>query len=166
MNSGKILVAGQDGTHVMKFVGDVRVVLGNAIDNCVAAILGEADFKSIYVDLTEAEGIDSTSLGLLARMSVQAKARCNVVPTIISTNDDITKILFSMGLERMFSIIQEPIPEPDDLKEYLASPGSENSLKRKVIDAHRVLMDINENNQIEFQDLVQTLENELNRDSK
>ena len=166
MNSGKILVAGQDGTHVMKFVGDVRVVLSNAIDNCISAILGEANFKSIYVDLTEAEGIDSTSLGLLAKMSIQAKARCNVVPTIISTNDNITKILFSMGLERMFSIIEEPMPERADLKEYLAAPGSENSLKRKVIDAHRVLMDINENNEIEFHDLVETLENELKRDSK
>ena len=73
MANGKLLVAEKDGVHVLKFVGDVRVTLGPTIDAFLTSLLETVDFKSVIIDLTETEGIDSTSLGFIAKISIGAK---------------------------------------------------------------------------------------------
>ncbi len=107
MTSAKVLVAEQDGVHVLKFVGDVRFTVGHAIDTFFNALIKGDDFRSVIIDLTETVGIDSTSLGLLAKISIQTKKIYDIVPTIISTNDDITRILLSMGFDASLVIFCE-----------------------------------------------------------
>ena len=158
---GKILYAEQDGIHVLKFVGDVRVTLGPTIGGFLTQ-LGECeDFKSIVIDLTETEGIDSTSLGLLAKISIKTKDAFKSVPTIISPNEDITRILVSMGFNQVFVIVKELVTECGQLDEISAEIVSESSLREQVIEAHKVLMSLNEHNREEFRDLVEALESEL-----
>ena len=38
-------------------------------------------------------------------------------------------------------------------------PGTEERVRQKVLDAHRVLMDVSEENRARFKDLVSSLEN-------
>ena len=66
MKMSKILFAEKDGVFVLKFVGDVRVTLGPTISTFLDNI-GQCDsFQSVIIDLTQTEGIDSTTLGMLA----------------------------------------------------------------------------------------------------
>lgn len=160
MTSGKVLFAEQEGVHILKFVGDVRVTVGHAIDSFLNAMLRGDDFKSVIIDLTETIGIDSTSLGLLAKISIRTKKICNVVPTIISTNDDITRILLSMGFDQVFFIIDESMDATIELGELPIQNPPEHIVREKVLEAHQVLMDLNEKNQLVFKDLVVALENE------
>ena len=60
-------------------------------------------FKSVVVDLSHTESIDSTSLGLLAKLSIQADRRFGYRPILVSTQADITRILCSMGLDDVFN---------------------------------------------------------------
>jgi anti-anti-sigma factor len=153
MANGKLLVAVQDGVHVLKFVGDVRVTLGPTIDAFLTSILQTDDFRSVIIDLTETRGIDSTSLGFLAKISISARARFGIVPTIISTNDDITRILLSMGFDQVFLILKAPIESGVSLDELAARDISEQELHRIVLEAHKVLMQLNEDNRHAFTDL-------------
>ncbi len=73
ISQGKILFTEQDETYVMKFLGDVRVTLGPAISNFVSHIGTCRNYKSMVVDLTETTAIDSTSLGMLAKISIKIK---------------------------------------------------------------------------------------------
>ena len=70
---GRILVADHNGVYMLKFVGDVRVTLCATVDDYLHRMFDDREFKSVLVDLSETEGIDSTSLGILAKLSIQAE---------------------------------------------------------------------------------------------
>ena len=157
---GKILFAERDGVQVLKFVGDVRVTLGPTISTFLSKLGQCKNFKSIIIDLTETEGIDSTSLGLLAKISLTTQEAFNTIPTIVSPNEDITRILESMGFDKVFVILKELITECGQLGELPTDIVSETNLRKQVLEAHKVLMSLNERNQGEFRELVHALENE------
>lgn len=156
----KILFAERDGIQVLKFVGDVRVTMGPTIGAFLSRLRQSQDFKSIVLDLTETTSIDSTSLGLLAKISIATQEAFNSVPTIVSPNEDILRILLSMGFDDVFIILRELITECGQLNELPTGIFSEASLREQVIEAHRVLMSLNEQNRNAFCDLVEALESE------
>lgn len=160
MQNGKILFTEQDGHYILKFVGDVRLTLCSTLDHFLESMLDSDDFKTVIIDLTDTEGIDSTSLGLLAKISVKMKQHHQLRPTIVSTNDDISRILLSMGFDKVFILIREAVQDSDELKELAVLQESEDQVKQRVVDAHRVLMGLNEKNQETFKDLVRSLEAE------
>jgi hypothetical protein len=97
---------------------------------------------------------------LLAKIAVAARKQSNFLPTIISTNPDITKMVISMGFDKIFIIMNEPASNYEQLKEIAILKASEQEVKERVLEAHKVLMNMNFKNQQEFKDLVATLESE------
>lgn len=157
--TGRILVAEHDGVYVLRFEGDVRLTLCAAADDYLERMFRDPGFRSVLVDLTATVGIDSTSLGILAKLSIQAARHYGFVPTLVSTNPDITRILYSMGFDDVYDIIEEPLERGSQLRELpVLQEVSEDELREHVIDAHRVLMSMNETNHNAFKDLVATLE--------
>lgn len=158
MSSGKILFAERSGNYLLKFVGDVRLTLCSTLDLFLANTLENDGFKTILIDLTETDGIDSTSLGLLAKISVKLKKRHQQLPTIISTNEDVTRILLSMGFDKVFILLSEPLGAQGELQQLDEMQESESEMRQRILEAHRTLMDLNEHNRDAFSDLVHSLE--------
>lgn len=158
MQEGSIYSALVEGMYVLKFVGDVRLTLCSSLDCHLQQSLSSPEVKNILIDLTQTEGIDSTSLGLIAKLSLKAKALELDKPTLVSTNDDITRILFTMGFDHIFVLIDQLPSNVQDLKELPFVQESVDEMKERIIDSHRILMDLNERNREAFQDLVTTLE--------
>lgn len=155
---GRILVGDHDGVYVLLFQGDVRLTLCTAVDTFFDRMFEDARFKSVVVDLGQTESIDSTSLGLLAKLSIQAGKRFGYRPTLVSTQADITRVLVTMGLDDIFDMVQEPLVHDEQLGELPCREASETEVRQRVLEAHRILMDMNESNRAAFQDLVATLE--------
>lgn len=158
MTPGRILVANGDGTYLLKFVGDVRLSVAAAFDEYLDRLFDAQEMRSVLVDLSAAEGIDSTSLGVLARFAMQAKRRLGCVPTLVSTRDDITRLLTAMGFDDVFHIVTTPLEDERQLGELPPSDLSLEEVRRRVLTAHRNLMAMNDENRERFQDLVATLE--------
>ena len=157
---GKVLFAKQNDVHVLKFVGDVRVTLGPTLSNFLNDIGQQKNQKSIVIDLTDTTNIDSTSLGLLAKISLRCQEALNVKPTMVSTNEDVNRILASMGFEKVFVIIDQEITDGIELGELPTHIVSEVALREQVLEAHKVLMSLNAKNHASFCDLVEALERE------
>jgi anti-anti-sigma factor len=157
---GRILVGHHGGVYVILFEGDVRLTLCSAVDEYMDKMFRDPHFRSVVVDLSRTESIDSTSLGLLAKLSIQAAKRFNFRPTLISTRRDITRVLFSMGFDDVFNIVEEPLEHRDQLGELPALEATEEDVRQRVLDAHRILMSMNDANREAFHDLVATLESE------
>ena len=117
MSTGRIQFAEQSGTFVLKFVGEVRLTLCSALDATIELIFGARNFSSIVIDLTETSSIDSTTLGLLAKLSILSRQKVGLLPTLVTTNPDITRLLESMGFDGVFNIVETPMPCPDCLHE-------------------------------------------------
>jgi anti-anti-sigma factor len=160
-HAGRILVGEHDGVYVLKFTGDVRVTLCATMDVFLRSLLDRDDFRTVFVDLTDTDGIDSTSLGLLAKLSLETQRRFGIVPTLVSTNPDITRILRTMGFDDVFHILEEPLTETGQLGELPEVEADEEEARRRVLDAHRTLMDLNEHNRESFRDLVAALETDV-----
>lgn len=145
------------GTYVLKFTGEVRAPMCATLDNFLERMFNDAEISAILIDLTETEYIDSTALGLIAKTAVFLQMHNQRKPIILSTNQDITRILESMGFDQVFIVLACECHEKclDELPEV---EPSEQEMMEKVISAHRVLMGLSEKNQATFQSLVEALE--------
>jgi anti-anti-sigma factor len=157
--TGSINVGEREGIHIICFEGDIRVGLCSAFDNYCKGMLGDKEFVRVIVDLRKTKGIDSTALGSLARLSMGVKASKGCVPTLICNTPNIKRILQNMGFDDVFDIVPEAhdtmfetqiLPTFSDL----ALDGT----REKVIEAHRLLMEMNDANKHAFKNLVDALE--------
>jgi len=160
MLKGRIIVADQEGTHVIKFLGDVRLTLCPALDQYLDNMFNSRHFKTILIDLTEAEGIDSTTLGMLAKMSIRMKKKMGFVPTLVSINENITRVLMSMGFDKVFVVVNHLADHAEPIEELAQGQFSELTVQEKVLEAHRTLMSLNQKNHQEFKNLVDVLDHQ------
>jgi anti-anti-sigma factor len=157
---GRALYAEHEGTYVLKLLGDVRIPLCPAIDAFIEDMFNDVRLQQVLIDLADTDLIDSTALGLLAKIAVRFRRRFQQKPVILSLNPDINRILDSMGFEKVFSIVDNKAEVHSDLTELPDQECSDQCVCEKVLEAHRILMDLNEANHNEFRDLVATLEAE------
>lgn len=158
MSDGKILAASHHGAYVIRMVGDVRLTLCTTIDEYFQHMYEDPEFASVWVDLCDAEGIDSTTLGLLAKLALQVKEKFGFEPAIYSCDPGINRLLKSMGFQRLFELHEEACSNPENISEIPTVGGSEQAVKEKVIEAHRVLMGLSDENRARFRDLISALE--------
>ena len=136
----------------------VRLTLCSALDATIERIFTALNFSAIVIDLTETRSIDSTTLGLLAKLSILSRQKVGLLPTVVTTHEDITRLLQSMGFDQVFNIIDKPIPCPECLTDLPSQDQSEEVVRVKVLEAHKILMGLNDSNREAFHDLVNALE--------
>ena len=158
---GEIFYGKQGSAYVLKFVGDIRYTLSCSLDGFLDRLFRQSDYDQIMVDLTEATNIDSTNLGLLAKIANFMRSRFNRKPFLASTNDNINRVLDSMGFDDVF----ERCGDCEHCTESAAKIEDCHTSKARVaqvmLDAHTALCNINENNRKEFQDVVGALKSSL-----
>jgi len=158
MDNGNILHASHDNIHVLRFTGDIRYTLSPSIDRFLEEIFTSSKPSGFVIDLTETDSIDSTNLGLLARLAKRMKTLDTRRITIVSNRTDINSVLHSMALDEVFDIVEDAGLETAATREVPQQDIDRETLTRTLIDAHRALMELNEHNRKTFQDVVTTLE--------
>ncbi|MEN8763529.1 MAG: STAS domain-containing protein [Thiogranum sp.] len=161
MNNGKVLHASRDGMHVMRFVGDIRYTLSPSIDHFLKEIFSGPSPAGFIIDLTRTDSIDSTNLGLLARIAKSMKGLNGSRVTIISDRAEINSVLTSMAFDEVFDIITDASLETGAETELAGKSADKESLSRTVLDAHRALIELSECNEEMFRDVVTTLEKNM-----
>lgn len=155
---GQISVASDAGTYAIRMTGDVRMVLCLSFDKFIRAMFEDPQFDSVVFDLSLAEAVDSTTLGLMAKIALRCRKVGVPRPVLVVTAAGMVRLLETMGFEEIF-VITRSIGQSLDFAECLnCEGGSEESFKQRVIDAHKVLISLNEHNQQAFKELVETLE--------
>lgn len=158
MDSGNILHASRDDVHVLRFIGDIRYTLSPSIDCYLDGIFASSDPAGFVIDLTETTSIDSTNLGLLARLATRMQRLGARRVTVVSNRADINAVLNSMALDEVFDIVEDSCLETEAAREIPQENSDRDTLSRTLIDAHRALMDLNEHNKDMFKDVVTALE--------
>lgn len=159
MNAGVIKVADKNGVFVIKMVGDIRLTLSLSFDEFIEDMFASDRFCSVIFDLSEAVAIDSTTLGLMAKISLLGRARKHMDPIVISNNVGITRLLDSMGFTELLQLVESADFGHVDFKTLGVSDElDESEVRKKVIEAHRSLVDMNATNRETFKELLRTLE--------
>jgi anti-anti-sigma factor len=158
MSAGKILVSDNEGNYLLKFTGDVRVTLCGSLNRHMETIFGSQDVKKVIVDMLEAEGLDSTTLGLMAKLGLHCRKAYGINVEVFCQNPSILRTLNCMGFDEIFDIFQE-VPAIDAELHSIESVSSEvDEIRRQVVEAHKLLMELNPDNSKEFTDLIRALE--------
>ncbi len=163
MSSGHILVAEHKGIYVIKLVGDVRLTLCVSFDQFIAGLFAGERFKPVVFDLRQAEGIDSTTLGLMAKISLGSRERGLENPVVVAQSPSIERLLISMGFEDIFKIMTgqaSSFTETDDVNglDLTELVDDEGSVEARVLEAHQILMELNVPNKVKFRELVEALQ--------
>ena len=160
MSAGKILVSDNEGNYLLKFTGDVRVTLCGSLNHHMETIFGSQDVKKVVVDMLEAEGLDSTTLGLMAKLGLHCRKEYGINVQVFCQNPSILRTLDCMGFDEIFDIIQE-VPAIDVKLHSIESVSSEvDEIRRQVVEAHKLLLQLNPDNSKEFTDLIRALESD------
>jgi len=160
MSCGKILYAVHEGTWVLRLRGDVRATWCASLDGLIDRLLADPSLAAVLVDLREATNIDSTMLGILARLAVRVREKLAAAPLVVAPNADLRRLLDSMCLDKVFTIVDEARAAGCECAELAIEDRPDAELCRQVADAHRTLMAIDARNHATFRDVVATLEDQ------
>ena len=127
------------GVYVLKFIGEVRLDLCTTIDSFVDRLVHDPGLRGVIVDLSETRQIDSTSLGLLAKLSLGSRQALYELPTLVCSNPEVLRFLSSMGFDDVFHIIDHvidtgiaPVPDIREFGELPELSASEAETRRRM----------------------------------
>lgn len=164
MANGNVYHARHNGTCILRFQGAIDYTLGTALDHFLDELFAGGDFRDILVDLNQTDSIDSTGLGLLAKVANGMLRREGAKPLLFSSRPDINEILHSICLDDVFVLCPQALDADADPGTLLpAGEPSESELAHTVLAAHRLLCEINDNNRALFQNVVDTIEKDQDR---
>lgn len=159
MAHSKVLVGLQgEDSFWLKLNGDVRVPWCVSLESYCEAVIKQSGIKSVYVDLIGATNLDSTTLGVLAKVAVYTQQYCHQQAVLFCTNEDIQRLIISMGFSAVFDIQDSFGDIRLNFKDLPILDCTEAEIKEVVIAAHKALMDLTEDNHACFGGLVESLE--------
>ncbi len=162
MNSGKILVADSMGDYLLKFSGDVRVTLCGTLNRHIEMIFGSKDVKQVVVDMLDADCLDSTTLGLLAKLGLHCRKNYGINIQVFCENASILRTLECMSFDEIFDIFQDvpDIKEHSHLHNIRMEKSDIDDVRLQVLEAHKLLIELSPENSREFTDLIRALESD------
>jgi len=158
---GRYFYTRDNGRTFIKLVGSLRYTISYGFDAFIDKLIKEDKFEDVLIDLTETDYIDSTNLGLVAKIGEHVLEKKQKRVTIISTNEDITHVLKSVGFDEFFIIINNPESFRKELYEIPFIKENDIKMAEMILDAHKNLILIAEKNKELFQDVVNLLEEDL-----
>ena len=160
MKESKILYAEKDKIYFLKMVGDIRHTISVNFNLFIESIFADTSLKDVFIDLNDAEYIDSTGLGLLAKIGGQMLHTMQRKATMLSSNVDINQVLHSMGFEAVFIIVDNPSCFSGELAEIPKINKHDREKVEVLLETHKTLMEMNEANAAIFRNAVEVLEKE------
>jgi anti-anti-sigma factor len=161
MGTGTAHYAHEDRTWILKLAGDVRHDLAPAVNALLDRAFADPAMRHFLIDLSEAHAIDSTSLGLLARIAHHLSARELPQAVVIAPGIDIQTTLRAVCFDRVFRLVTENAASGAPLEPLTELDASEREVLALVLDAHRRLCAIEARNRDVFRDVIELLEREL-----
>ena len=169
MCSGKVLYARAADTYVLKFIGHIRYTSGasyaisRSLEHFISVICRQEDFQHLVIDMTEAESIDSTNLGLLAKLSLYMQKTHGRKPTLVSNRENINRILHTICFDQEFTIVPDADVQVSGMDDLPEAKRTELEEARMVLDAHRTLIGLSASNEKAFHSVISVLEQEVAR---
>ena len=157
---GRVLTARQANCWVLRFEGAIRYASAPAVDAFLDTLFAQEPPDSICIDLNQATSIDSTGIGLLAKIANGLKHAGKPRPVVFCENPEITELLCSLCLDDVCTI--RPGSPATLARDVIpADTFSERALAQTVLEAHRLLSELSESNRASFRSVVDAFARDL-----
>jgi anti-anti-sigma factor len=154
-----------DGTLVLRLSGPIRYGAALALRGCVDELLAGEDHGGLLIDLRDVDAIDSTGMGLLARVGRTSLQRRGRRAVIACPDNDVATTLRSAAFDELF-VMLDAYPFDDDDGTFTEVPldglgEGPSELGWIILDAHRDLSSVSERNREAYADVIAALEADL-----
>ena len=156
-----------DEALVLVLKGQVRYMTARAVRSFFDGLLTKESNDAIVIDLRELDFIDSTGMGLLARIG-RTTLKHGRRSVIVCSTQDVLTCLRSAAFDTLFIIVEQwPFEQEARLSEVPLESRElmPDVMGRVMLEAHRDLAALSEENQVAYAEVVATLEAELIRRS-
>ena len=161
METGEVFLSEKDG------VTSIRVK-GNASFQCapplreLAKRLASEPFGGLKINLEECTWMDSTFMGMLAMLGLNAKKK-GVPAEIVNASEQNEKLLCGLGLKKVFEFKSGPSFADGDDVPAASNDTTDEGRARNVLDAHQTLMDIDVSNVQKFERVVEIVKKDIDK---
>ena len=156
LDDGEVLYAHHGDDWMLRIQGPLRYTGANAMDRFVDWLFTQCHPATVSVDLNATTAIDSTGIGLLAKIANELERAGQGQPVLFSQNPDINELLTSVCLDDVCRIVEGPPPAGAEAgaQPIPAATPTEGELARTITEAHRLLCELAEGNRTQFQGVV------------
>lgn len=161
---GSYYFAKEGKKYFFKLTGTLKYTTCGHFDTFLDNFLNtKQEIEQAAIDLTEADYIDSTNLGFIAKIAEYMLEKYGKKTIIYSVSENINQTLCGLGFDEIFTLIKSK----SDMDEKFGKIDPEKFCKKDMtvmmIDAHKCLMKINDKNAEIFKDVVSLMEQSLNK---
>ncbi len=162
MSSGETIISGSGDRYAVK-------VIGRGTFECVAPLralakqLDTADFKQIDIDLADCQNLDSTYMGIMAMLALRAK-KVNATISIYNADAANRTLLCGLGLKKLFQFTEGTVEiGAERSAETPQTTNDKVANAETVLDAHKTLMDVDQENVPKFEKVVDFVQKDLDK---
>lgn len=156
-DAGDVLYAVRDGHWVFRFEGAIRYTMIYPLDEFLEQTLSASEARGVIADLRDTASIDSTGVGLLAKLARIARAHGIARPLLYCASAEVREALESVCLDRVFAFV-EGEPRSPALRPLPSAEASEAALGDTIEEAHRMLCELSEHNRTRFASVLESFE--------
>ena len=160
MENGEVFLSEKDGVQHIRVKGNASFVCAPPLRE-LAKKLASEPFGGLKIDLEECTWMDSTFMGMLAMLGLNAKKK-GVPAEIVNASEQNEKLLCGLGLKKVFEFKTGPSAAGDDVPA-ASNDTTDEGRARNVLDAHQTLMDIDEGNVQKFERVVEFVKKDIDR---
>lgn len=157
-NSGELTISNRNGIYAIRVSGRATFECAPPLRNLAKSLESEL-FKELKIDLSSCSWMDSTFMGILAMLGLRAK-KIGAPMVIYDAGAQNTALLCGLGLKKLFVFKDEAFEQGDG--ETLSAESSEPNAQT-VLEAHKVLMDVDEGNVSRFEKVVDMVQKDIDR---
>lgn len=158
----KYLVGEYDNQVFIKIVGNATMKNSRTLDDLLNKLF-EGSKKDIIIDFKECNYMDSTMLGVIAKNAVKIRKLWGTSLYAIKLSNMARTNLSSTGVHRLLSVIDE---DSDNVNmQEIEKKDFDNKMDKTlhILEAHKTLMELNDDNKQVFKNVVSLLEKEINK---
>ncbi len=159
----KYLAGDYQGNLFIKIVGNATMKNSKTLDSLFEKVFKE-EKKDIILDFEECNYMDSTMLGLLAKTAIKLKKLWGSSMYAMNMSNAVSMSLKSTGVDKLLTTIDTT---GFGIVEVAKIENSDFEGKREktehILESHKVLMELSEENKAVFKNVVTLLEQELKK---
>lgn len=160
MEKGEVFISEKDAVTFIRVKGNASFVCAPPLRELAKKLAAEP-FGGLKIDLEECTWMDSTFMGMLAMLGLNAKKK-NVPAEIWNASEQNEKLLLGLGLKKVFAFQSGEFGDASGTAAASNATTAESNA-RNVLDAHQTLMDLDEGNVQKFEKVVEFVKKDIDK---
>ena len=161
--ASEISYADTDEETFFFFAGRITWMYAQTLFDHAMSIID--DGRGIVLELTDCTYLDSTLLGTLHELAVQAET-AGVPVHVQRSSPDLIAAFEELSMRHLLGCVsREPVPVPAKRHKLKLTDVSLHRQQARLLRAHEVLAELSEDSRAEFSDVIETLRSEMKQDT-